>query len=492
MPISTIADLSNLINAGLAGFRTRFQGKNTDLWSFLGTTARSFAMGVFSIQRAVEQVDNESPPNSKTSTLGVQTWAVVSGVPSNQGGYGENGAVAAAGGLGSVTGTSGTTVLQSQQLLGPDGVTLFELDATGTIPFTGSFSAVTAGSVGDLASGDVLTWVTPPTGCDPTVTLSTALSGGLDEESIPALLQRTIEQWQTPPTGGNATDYDNWESAVAGVAGVFVYPRRGGSGTVHIVIVEAGTGTARQPSDALLTMAQAAADSKKPSDVDEVLVVGPEMPEDTGLTIHATAFMATGYSWDWNDTGDSWTVSSYDASPATLTLNTAPDPTLVQAVQDGLQPLVQVISSGAGAPPIPDQVAVLSISGNTLTLARAFNSTPNSGDAVYAGAYAAPAAAAAILTYVNGLGPSRASGLADNFNTWNDVASIWGAGNAACNVQDTDGTLMISRLAGTDGLTIAVGSGGASATDYEPPDTYTLPPQLAYVTLAYVTQASGT
>lgn len=491
MPIPTIASLSTLMTQSLAFLRVRLPGKASDLTSFLGVIGRATAMAVFGLQRTAEAIDRESPPNQKTSDLGIITWADISGVPSNLGGYGRDGATTSSGGTGNVTGTGGTSVLDGQQLVAPDGVTILKLVGSITIPTVGTFAAVTPGSAGNLPATTVLTWLTPPTGCDGTVTLSAPLSGGEDLETIDHLFGRLRDRWQSPPKGGANIDYQEWAGAVEGVAEAYVYSRRGGTGTVHVVVTAPGGALTRIPAAQVITDVQTKLDSLKPTDVDEVIVYPPEMQASNALTLRASAFLATGYTWDWDDTGGSWTVASYSgAGPVTLDMGAALPQSLKDAINNGDQPLIQVVNTSVGAPIVVEQVRVLSFSGTVLTLQHALVVAPTTGDEVRAGSYAAAFAAQKMLDFLNALGPSRSSGFADEVNPWDDIASVWGVGNSALSAADTDGTRLLSRLAGVNGLLIKVGAGSPAAVDFQPPDSYTLPPEMARALRCLVTQAA--
>lgn len=493
MPLSTTSTLANLLTQGLAAIRIRLPGKATDLTSYLGAQTRAWAMGLFGLQRTAEAVDRESPPNQKTSDLGIITWADTSGVPSNVGGYGRNGAVAATGGVAPVTGTAAVVVLNGQQLVAEDGVTIFELVGDVTIPASGSFRAVTKGEAGNLAVNDVLTWLTPPTGCAATVVLSSPLTGGEDIETIDHLFGRLRDRWQAPPKGGANIDYKEWCEAVDGVDEAFVYPLRGGSTTVHIVITAPGTGSARVPVQSVIDAVQARVTSLRPAHVNEALVLAGTMPAARGLTIRASAFLATGYSWDWDDTGGSWTVAAYSAAgPITLQMSAALPQSLKTAADNGDEPLIQVINTTTGAPVVVESVAVLSYSGTTLTLKNALSVAPTVGDEVRAGSYAATPAAQEIFDFVNALGPSRDSGFADIVSQWEAIASVWGCGDAALQALDTDdATRLLSRLASVNGLTIAVGAGSAASTDFEPQDLYVTAPEIARAARVIVVQAAA-
>jgi hypothetical protein len=500
MPLSSIAQLSTLQQQALSFLRSRFTNRGSSPAQFLGKIGFAWAMGLFGVQRTLEAIDKDSPPQQGSSLLGLQTWGTISGIPSNQGGYGQNGAEPSSGGLAPVTGTSGTVVSAGQQLLAPDGVTVIELDADVTIPATGSFSAVTAGSAGNLPISAVLTWETPPAGCDPTVTLSAALTGGDDVETPQSLFTRIADHWQQPPKGGANIDYKTWAEEIDGVEEAFVYPRRQGTGTVDVVVVGPGSGTGRIPSDSVIDAVTAAYGSanigggEAPTDVDGINVYAPEMPASAALSIKASVFLQPNYSWDWDDTGGTWTVAGYSAGGPTVTLSATMDPTLKAAVDAGDEPLIQVIVTTTGFPVVPEQRRVLSydVTQTILTLDSAFTVGPQNGDQVVAGAYAAPLIAQAMLAFVDSLGPSRISGYADSVNVWQDVCGVWGAGDAAVRATDADGvTRLVTRLSGSSGLLIAVGSGGFSSTDYQPPDTYFLPPQMAQAQRCYAIRAPG-
>src|SRR5207244_722695 len=150
--------------------------------SWLGKQSRAVAMALLAIEKAIEDADHDGAPSPKTSTAALDAFAVLFGLPSNQGGYGRNGAVAASGGAGPVTGTNGTIYPDGALLLASDGVTQFKLSGSVTIPgmppgsgsIAGKFVAVTSGSAGNLPLNAVLTWLSPPSGSDATVVLSTS------------------------------------------------------------------------------------------------------------------------------------------------------------------------------------------------------------------------------------------------------------------------------------------------------------------------------
>lgn len=490
MPLSTLADLTTLKTQARAFIRTRFQNRGTNDGQFLGKLAYVVGMALFGLQRTAEQIDRDSPPNAKSSALGLANWAFSIGVPSNGGGYGPNVAEPATGGEAPVTGTTGIVVNGGQQLTAPDGVTIIELNTTGTIPFTGTFSAVTPGTVGNLEAGTKLTWVSPPSGCDPTVILSDPLVGGLDVEQPKSILDRILARWQTPPKGGANIDFKTWAEEQLGILTAFVYPRRSGTGTVDVVITSAGSGTGRSPSNAAQAAVQSFIASIAPTNIETINIFKPYQPAGNALGIRIRAVLAPKYSWDWDDTNVSYTVSAYSAGGPTLTLNTPAPASLQSAIAAGANPRIQVVNTANGAPVIPDtrRVTAIDVTNTILTLDSALTVAPNTGDAIYAGSYVAPLVATAVLAYVDSVGPSRASGLADTITVWDDTVAIFRIAETVLDQVDTDGvTRMVTNIL-SGGVTIAVGAGGPAATDYRAPDDGINAPQLATAARVYCTQ----
>jgi hypothetical protein len=481
MPLLNTARLDTLITQSLSFIRTRFPGKATGNANFLGKVARAWAMGLFSIQRSIEAVDRDSPPSSKSSTLALDTWAFTIGVPKNTGGFGRNDATAATGGLAPVTGVATTVVLAGSTLTAPDGVTVIELVANVIIPATGSFIAQTTGTGGNLPTGTVLTWDSPPAGCDPTVTLSSPLSGAEDVEDNAALLQRILDREQQPPKGGANIDYKGWAEGVDGVFIAYVYPRRAGTGSVDIVITAAGSGAGRIPSATVQANVLAYVDSQKPTDVEQVRVLLPVQPSAKDLSVKVGAILRPAYSWDWDDVGLTFTVAGYSAGTPSVTLNTAAPQSLLDAVDLGNKPRIQVVNSNVAAPVIAETARVIAYDGThtILTLEDPLSSTPTNGDRVYAGSYAAPLIAQGILDYVDTIGPSKLSGLADPVNFWSDVVSLLGIADAAIDTFDVDGTTKLIDHIPAGALTIAVGAGVPSGNDFQSVDPLLTAPEMA-------------
>jgi hypothetical protein len=457
MPLTSIASLDRLEQQAIAFVRTRFPGRATGRQNFLGKIARVVAMALFGLQRTAEAIDKDATPTDKTSTLGLDLWAFIFGLPSNTGGYGRNQATVATGGQGPITGTAGIVVPAGLLLTAVDGTTQVKLVSAVTIPATGNFIAVTKGTVGNLPVGTELTWVSPPAGCDLKVTLSAPLTNALDVESNQSLLARLYARLQKPPKGGAEVDYVAWAlRASGGLAHGYPYPLRGGTGTAHLVLAMQGSGLGRRPTQDIIDGVNSAivgtptVQGLRPCTAEGFRVLSPYTTPTgmyfslKGLTIKLRMVpSASKYSFDWQSGGTPLTVASYNPAGPTLTVRAPVPPSLSTAIGTGAAPRLQIFSSGLVIPP-PVHAIALDAAGTTLTLATALNVPPAAGDAVYPWGPMVPAVASAALGYVDGLGPSRQSGYADPTDPWEDTCAIARLEQVALNATDSDG---VTRLA---------------------------------------------
>lgn len=435
-----------------ANFRVRLPGKDDHDESWIGKVSRCIAMAIWGFNQAAVGIDNDAVPSTKTSDVGMDNWGFAVGIPNGAGGYGRLGATTASGGIAPCTG-GGATIWPDQSLLfAPDGVTVIKLvGQVGPGPGTGSFVAVTPGTVGNIGVGSQLTWQSPPSGSDPTVTLSTALGGAIDIETTPQEFTRVQTRMQKPPKGGAEADYATWALAAnAGVARGYPYPLRGGMSTVHMVITVPGSGQARIPSGTVQTnvtnyiTGTPSSQGQRPVTVDGYRTLVPYMPNANALAIKLRMVpFAQKYNFNWASGGTPLLVSSWNPGTLQLTLQAAAPQSLITAIQGGNQPSIQIFTSGQV---IPTQVKITAIDNtNTiLTLAVAPPVPPVNGDNVYPGGPMVSAITGAILNYINGLGPSRASGYADPTDPWEDTCAVARLEQIALSQTDTDG---ITRFA---------------------------------------------
>jgi len=221
------------------------------------------------------------------------------------------------------------------------------------------------------------------------------------------------------------------------------------------------------------------------------------MPAANGLTTRTRIVPYPAGAFEWDDTsGGPFTVDTWVAGPpATLKLNTLAPASLKNAIDAGLKPRLQVVSTSAN--PVNGLVrATAWVDGGgktTLTLENPLPSdfvAPIVGDAVHAGGPAVIPVATAQLAYVNGLGPSRASGYADPNDAWNDTVETEQLARIALDAADGSGNPLaknIVKTAGVPQVTIAVGGGAPSTNDYVTGDDGVNAPECAFAVHVIVT-----
>jgi len=184
-----------------------------------------------------------------------------------------------ASGTAPVTGTDGSEILIGEQLQRSDGL-FYNVTADTTISGGTAdvpIEANTAGTAGNAEIGTVLTFVSPPAGVNAQSTLTSAITGGTDEETTEELRARYLDFIRKPPQGGSDNDYEIWGMEVAGVTKVFVSPREYGAGTVVIRFLvkvddEHPDGI---PLPADVTRMQNYIDTKRPVTAKNVVAVAP-------------------------------------------------------------------------------------------------------------------------------------------------------------------------------------------------------------------------
>ena len=123
---------------------------------------------------------------------------------------------------------------------------------------------------------------------------------------------------------------------------------------------------------------------------------------------------------------------------------------------------------------------------NSNTLASPTWTAPTNGDVVYAGGPAVDTVAAAILSYVDSLGPSRVSGYADSVSPWQDTVEIAQLIRICLDAAASDGTKMLSNILwnGTQALVTINGT----TADVQGTDDPVNGPELLYCGHVAVTQ----
>jgi len=484
---------SDVEGAQLARYANRFTDKDTSAESFLGKLSRAEGQALWTIQKKLERISLDSIPQQGTTYAILASWATVLGLSDGAGGYGPLKAVAASGGVGTATGTPAAAIPDGRSVVGGDGVTLFAVNgaavvgAGGTVPV--NLVATTPGLAGNLGVGAKVRFVSPPAGVQATISITGALSGGLDAELPSALLARILRRLQIPPRGGIANDYRTWleQDAVDLATGVqlaitraFIYPLRSGTGTVDSVIIQGGSGTARGygGSTSVSTKAQAYLETVRPEPVEGASVAPPSMSGGRALTVHVNPIALLSVNdFEFNAvSGGPYTVAAAGTTSVTLNANCTDLDTQVNT--NLRHPRIQVCVTGEVLPFIA-KVTAYNPGTKVATLDTAFTTLPTVGDAVYAGSVMVTPIAQAVVDLVDGLGPSRASGCLDSNDYWNDTLEIVQLASAAINVLDASGRPYAVNLSANP--QIAVGGGAAAALDVRAADNGLGAPELLYL-----------
>ncbi|WP_282339380.1 baseplate J/gp47 family protein [Pseudomonas sp. PS02288] len=199
-------------------------------------------------------------------------------------------AATAATGIASITGTAGSTLLSGAQFRHVASGELLTSTADATLGVNGSAAVALVSQSKGLAlnalDGAVLL-TSPPLGIDASATLSAALTGGTDAETMASLLGRLLDIIRNPPAGGAKYDYRRWALEVDGVATATILPKRRGPNTVDVVI----TASDGAPSAEVIAACAAHIDEVCPVTA-EVFVYAPLL---TVVDVVAQVELADGY-----------------------------------------------------------------------------------------------------------------------------------------------------------------------------------------------------
>lgn len=510
----TLPTEDELFSEILKLYQVQFPTQDLTDKGFLGLNARAIAQAMMLFEYAVLQADNDSVPAykqdadgtllSNCSSAALDYWAITYGLPSGTPGiYGRKGATGSSGGVGTPGTTAAAVPIPSgSQLTDPTGTIIVETtDAIvtngppNTIPV--GLRSVTKGAAANIASGVVLTWVTPIAGVNSTMTLTSPLIGGEDRETDGALLARILFRLQNPPRGGTAADYRYWtetstdsanNDASNGIFRAYVFPLRSGGGSVDVVPLVEGQGAGRKPGSAVLAAVQTYLDRVRPVTA-TVNVVEPSFPANKALRLRAVVQPQDLYAYDWNDAGVASVIKAGSTTTTVVILTVNFRTELKNAIDAGSKPRIQVINTTAGATVQPYVRQVISYQNNvpaagdtTLVLSTAMDVAPSVGDYFYAGGPVVETIADNWLAYVDSLGPSRESGFADEFDPWDYQVTLARLADIVMEARDGNGTRMVRDIPDltTTGLQIAVGAGAFTSDSYTPKDLFGLP-EVAYL-----------
>lgn len=513
-----------------------------------------------SIQESIGKASADWPPSSDSSDQGLADAAEAIGLADGSGGYGARGATAASGATGQQTGDKGTVYPINQLATGPGGVriklrasvTILAGAGTGQIDGVWDVDATDANSLGakgNLLSGVVCTYISPPATSDSTFILTSNINGGAmavlgqDAEAGPQLLTRIQNKMQRPPNGGNGTDYKGWaedarDSANKPVSSAvllaFDYPHYYGVGSPMVCETAAGSGQSRRPGEAIRAAVESyingstTSEGQRPVSHD-CTVTQPYMPDERALVIRCRCVPSLAkfaFDWArgttthvviaavfvlpvWASTAGANLVFSI-AGPAVGT-GTVPQ-SLKDAIDAGTEPrifvhLLEIVTGTLLGPVIPelltvhaykDTLGVTSLGVRTTSVPswQAYDVAGGiSSNEVYSAGPISSSVSTAILGAVDVLGPSRVTGLADPAVLWGDTLGIAQITGAALTTLDEDkATAMVSRcltagvLSAANATHIRIGGlGAAGVDDVQATDTTVNGPELLYAGRILVT-----
>lgn len=164
--------------------------------------------------------------------------------------------------------------------------------------------AIDVGSVTRLSTGENLTFMVTPAGLEDDAELQLDMDeDGTDVEDDGNYRTRQLKRWSDPPLGGARSDYEDWATAVTGIATAYVYPLRAGVGTVDLAALHVGSGSDRLLLGGEITALQAVITAKRPvsgsSAVGRVLTV-TAAPNDIEYTALSNGDLE--HEFDWDDT----------------------------------------------------------------------------------------------------------------------------------------------------------------------------------------------
>lgn len=162
-----------------------------------------------------------------------------------------------------ISGATGTIIPAGSIFATGAGVHFASL-AEAAVGDSGSITAdirtVDAGTRGNVPAGAItqipvlIAGITAVTNASPT-------TGGTDQETDAALLERLLEKVRTPATSGNTAHYLQWAKSVSGIGDARIFPLWNGNGTVGVVLIDAD----KQPADPeIIADAAAYIDSVRP------------------------------------------------------------------------------------------------------------------------------------------------------------------------------------------------------------------------------------
>ncbi len=395
------------------------------------------------LHKHVESVKSDVLPN-RADDVGITEWGEeVKGIERKQATPARKSAAGRVRGI-----IAGSANIGEQMIHEPSGL-LFTLNSNVVIPAVApnnfvdaDIVAASTGSATRLKAGETLKFVNNIPNIETNVVLVKDLDeDGFDREQFGAYRGRVLDSFSGRTAGGTQDDFVAWAKEVTGIAYAFAYPNRAGNGSVDVVGLHVGSGSAR-----ILTVGENAAllaylKAKVPATLGGIggalrslTVVADPRPVEILVTPNGEGV----HAFDWDDLSPP-TITAWNAGTRTATLSAMPQSLKaghrivvkgVGSVQDGRQYKVEAITGPLtikleATPTNPFVNTDIVYAGGPLVdpIRDAVVGHLN-GEIVYAGRGGVPLAASSpnlattvgIEVLAEGVGPANPAG---KYGTWN-------------------------------------------------------------------------
>lgn len=306
----------------VAAFKAAFPDRSiSSRFGFYWKLLRVFAGGITDLH-AKQQASQRAVMPSTARGAELVEWCNITGIK-------RKGATAARKSQAlRLRGTNGSTTTIGDSLVHQPSGLRYQVGNTAIIPVAGFIDvdvvAIDVGAITRLEAGEVLEFLAAPSGISTRAELQLAIDeDGFDQELETSLSQRMLATFGKPASGGNDADWQAWCLAFTGVANAFVYAGRNGIGSIDVVAMHSGRGSARSftaPERAtLLTYLLALAPSQLSGGALRVLeTVGQQISVDVTLSLSGDPQ----YAMDWDDVVAP-IVSAWNSTTRLLTFSLA-------------------------------------------------------------------------------------------------------------------------------------------------------------------------
>lgn len=422
----TVPTLDEMTDQLVADFANRFPNANVSKFSDNWKRIRNLALATTSLHRHAKVVGDDSMPDRAGGTQ-LDRHGSIYGVTRKPATPAKKADALR------ITGTVASAITTGDQLSSSDGL-LFKVNETTAIPVAGFIDVdvigVDVGSATRKSEGEVLRFVATPAGLDQEAILQADLDeDGDDEESDGAYRVRILDTIAQPGMGGNSNDFRQWALEVTGVATAYVWPLRGGLGSVHLAALKSGTGAARIPTVGEVAEVQAYIDARRPVGYEDFLVL-TTVAEPNNVEMRIDPEDDASFAFDWDDTTP-LVVSTWTGATRILKFTT-PRPVdmavgdrlihkrLIGTLNDGHEHTIEAFGAA-------DEV-VLKADAEFAT------APPDVGTSVYSGGPLVAPVREAIVAHIDSLGPGRADSVVPGQDFSDGGSSTW------------EGTLRTSKL----------------------------------------------